>query len=425
MFFRCVILCQLIFGCFYLAFNSACWGQDAVQTVTSMIRESTSLSIGKGDQLILAHYMPWYEAKPSSQHWGWHWTMNHFNPDEVVSGRRSIASRYYPSIGPYDSGDPQVIQYHLLLMKLSGIDGVIVDWYGQANYRDYPVLHRNTTRLLQGCERLKMKFAICYEDQTIPILAAAGKLSKANMVDHAVSEIEWLSKYWFKSPSYVRFGNEPLLLSFGHEGLTTEQWEECLQKLSIPLRYFSQDILRPGAYGSFNWPSPHEGLKQYDDFLRRARQWPSYIPVAFPRFEDVYDAAGVHAGFPRIPDRSGQTLRDTLSRCGDSGAAICQIATWNDWGEGTQIEPSMEHGTRDLQIIQRFLQQKYGKALGLNASDLGMPGNLLKLQRSGASTSDSIVNSVVDSFVNAIDQGKIRQAREIMRAQQAAETPSE
>ena len=130
MFFRCVIFYQLIFGCFYPALNPACWGQDAVQTVTSMTRESTSLSIGKGDQLILAHYMPWYEAKPSSQYWGWHWTMNHFNPDEVVSGRRSIASRYYPSIGPYDSGDPQVIQYHLLLMKLSGIDGVIVDWYG-------------------------------------------------------------------------------------------------------------------------------------------------------------------------------------------------------------------------------------------------------------------------------------------------------
>ena len=54
-------------------------------------------------------------------------------------------------------------------MKLAGIDGVIVDWYGLTDYRDYAVLHRNTTRMLQQCERLKMKFVICYEDQTIRV----------------------------------------------------------------------------------------------------------------------------------------------------------------------------------------------------------------------------------------------------------------
>src|SRR5437879_3456638 len=26
---------------------------------------------------ILAHYMPWFESKPVSGHWGWHWTMGH------------------------------------------------------------------------------------------------------------------------------------------------------------------------------------------------------------------------------------------------------------------------------------------------------------------------------------------------------------
>ena len=111
--------------------------------------------------LILAHYMPWYTAKPFSDHWGWHWTMNHFDPEKQNDGRREIASRYYPLIGPYDSGDPFVLEYHLLLMKLAGIDGVIADWYGLHEFRDYPTLHRNTTRLLEQCERLKMKFAIC------------------------------------------------------------------------------------------------------------------------------------------------------------------------------------------------------------------------------------------------------------------------
>ena len=161
---------------------------------------------------ILAHYMPWYTARPFGDHWGWHWTMDHFDPEKERDGQRQIASKYYPLIGPYDSGDPHVLEYHLLLMKLSGVDGVIVDWYGLTDFRDYAVLHRNTTRLLQQCERLTMKFVICYEDQTIPALVEANRIEVSGRVPHAETELDWLGKYWFKSGSYLKMDNKPLLL---------------------------------------------------------------------------------------------------------------------------------------------------------------------------------------------------------------------
>ena len=64
--------------------------------------------------------------------WGIHWTMQYENPNIVdAMGKRQIASHYYPIIGPYDSTDPNVLEYHMLLMKYSGIDGVMIDWYGQ------------------------------------------------------------------------------------------------------------------------------------------------------------------------------------------------------------------------------------------------------------------------------------------------------
>ena len=66
--------------------------------------------------------------------------MDHFDPEQVDNNKRQIASHYYPAVNPYDSGDPDVLEYHLLMMKLSGIDGVIVDWYGLENFRDYPIL---------------------------------------------------------------------------------------------------------------------------------------------------------------------------------------------------------------------------------------------------------------------------------------------
>ena len=38
------------------------------------------------ERKIMVHYMPWYSSKPFSAQWGWHWTMNHFNPDKVTKG---------------------------------------------------------------------------------------------------------------------------------------------------------------------------------------------------------------------------------------------------------------------------------------------------------------------------------------------------
>src|SRR5437870_3296184 len=83
---------------------------------------------------VYAHYMPWFETPVTlgGNNWGYHWTLNNRNPNIIdpTTGQRQIASHYYALIGPYASSDPDVIEYHLLLMKLSGIDGVMIDWYG-------------------------------------------------------------------------------------------------------------------------------------------------------------------------------------------------------------------------------------------------------------------------------------------------------
>ncbi|MEM1294691.1 MAG: hypothetical protein AAGH89_04955, partial [Verrucomicrobiota bacterium] len=71
-----------------------------------------SLAKGESDEkLVMAHYMPWYASKSVSGAWGWHWTMNHFDPDEVRwDGRRKVASQDYPLIGLYDSADDDALE---------------------------------------------------------------------------------------------------------------------------------------------------------------------------------------------------------------------------------------------------------------------------------------------------------------------------
>src|SRR6267142_1896495 len=154
---------------------------------------------------LMVYYMPWFVAKPYSTTWGWHWTMNHFDPDVVNAfGERQIASWYYPLIGPYDSADPVVLEYHVLLMKLAGIDGVIVDWYGAANVLDYAINNKATLKVFQFARKAGLKFSVCYEDQTIQHLMDANYLTASNDLSHAQQEMLYLQTNFFSDASYLR-----------------------------------------------------------------------------------------------------------------------------------------------------------------------------------------------------------------------------
>ena len=358
-------------------------------------------------KLILAHYMPWFEGKPVSPKWGWHWTMGRYDPEKKIDQRSELASHYYPWIGPYDSSDRDVIEYQLLTMKLAGIDGVIVDWYGLTNFRDYAILHRNTTRLLESAERLKMKFAICYEDQTIPALVEAKRIQKENRTSHAANEIQWLSKYWFQSPSYVQVDGKPLLLSFGQTGLSDAEWSDCLAQAKTPVTYISQHHRRTAAVGAFDWPVPSDSANALKRFQKDSKNWKQSIPVAFPRFVDFYAEANVGKSYGRIEDDQGKSFREMLKHCLQSNASVIQLATWNDWGEGTQIEPSIEFGYRDLETVQALRRQTFDPQFASQPDDLLLPLLLLQCRR----IANADMNRL-DRVVQAIVDGKLSQARD-------------
>lgn len=356
---------------------------------------------------MLAHYMPWYVAKPHSKRWGWHWTMNSFDPDRMNDGKPQIASHYRPLIGPYDSGDPAVLEYHLLLMKLSGIDGVIVDWYGLTDQFDYAVLHRNTEALVKAAGKLGLRFAVCYEDQTIPKLVDAKKLDKADRVKHARGELDWLRKNWFAEKHYVRLGGKPLFLSFGSDGLTDKEWDEMLAGSSKELVYVSEHRKRPAAVGAFDWPIPKEYPAFLERFEKAAAELKPAVPVAFPRFHDIYDQGKAGKSHGRIPDDDGRTWTATLDRALKQKPTVVQLATWNDWGEGTGIEPTAEFGYRDLEEVQTLRRKHLDAQFPYRAGELRLPHRLL-LQRRKADTAERTAN--LDDITMLIANGKIRDA---------------
>ncbi len=265
-------------------------------------------------------------------------------------------------------------------MKLAGIDGVIVDWYGRKDHFDYALLHANTEKLVAHAQRLGLKFAVCYEDQTIPNLVAGGKIEAAAVVDHAMSEINWLNDNWFGKDNYLRIDGLPVLLSFGINGLTHSQWDETIGGLEFQIQYFSEHHRRNCAAGAFDWPVPDRS-KITETFLQESKQWKHLIPVAYPGFNDFYQQAGVSKKWRKIPKEAGLTFRKTLRQALTVGAPVVQIASWNDWGEGTMIEPSVEFGDRDLQVVQKLRRELVEPEFQFSAEDLKLPPRLLALRR--------------------------------------------
>jgi hypothetical protein len=347
---------------------------------SSLPAQSTAPGAGNPPR-ILAHYVPWYTAKPFSQVWGWHWTMGTFDPEGKKAGPVTLASHYRPIIGPYDSGDPDVLEYHALLMKLAGIDGVVVDWYGTVDYLDYALNHRNCVSLIEHAARTGLEFAICYEDQTIPKLVADGRLESGKRLEHARRELRWVRENWCAKTSYLKFGDRPVLLSFGHDGLSDPEWGQLVDNGPDAFVYLSEHERRQGAAGSFDWPIPHVGPKAQDEFNKRAAHWPVAMAVAYPRFHDIYEEAKVHPSWGKIADNHGKTFVNTLEKALCSGLPLVQISTWNDWGEGTMIEPSVEFGYRDLEGVQRLRRQFVEPKFAGKAEDLRLPRRLYELRR--------------------------------------------
>ena len=157
---------------------------------------------------IFVHVMPWFETKATNNgQWGIHWKMNTQNPDIVdANGKRQIASHYYPLIGPYASGDTAVIEYQLLLMKLSGIDGVFIDWPGAQNKYDYPLLGKKYTKIVSLLGRVGFNYAIVYEDQNLVQTTDKAGQSQADMT--------YLQTNFFVQSNYEKINGKPWLLVF-------------------------------------------------------------------------------------------------------------------------------------------------------------------------------------------------------------------
>jgi hypothetical protein len=343
----------------------------AIVIVVFVLNILTAVGLLKGQQSVVKtnpmkvymHYMPWFETPATIGTWGWHWKMNTMDPEITdAEGHRQIASHFYPLIGPYASGDKDVIEYHLLLMKLSGIDGILINWYGvQGSNGDINMLLTSSDSIIAYTDDFGMQFGVVLEDR----FSRNKEDVKANLA--------YLKDNYFAKSSYINYGdaNVPLVSIFGPITFTTSaDWEEILPSAGDNIEFltlwYNSGMVGNQADGEFMWVYQDERnhLEHLNSFYtNRASSLNTVVGVAYPGFEDFYEEGGSGPGYFTIPHEDGATLAETLDKAVQNKSKIdmVQLVTFNDFGEGTMFEPTVETGFEYLKKVQRYTGVSFGE----------------------------------------------------------------
>jgi hypothetical protein len=217
-----------------------------------------------------------------------------------------------------------------------------------------------------------------------------------NALAHAQHTLLYAQTNFFTDPSFLRLSNAPVFLNFGPQYFhNSSDWTSIFSMLNTTNRpaLFTEDNRLAAGAGAFDWPpmwlsgggantlTPAQLNNYLVNFEQSAGSWPSFVSSAFPRFHDFYAQSGAGSSYGYLDDAGGSTLTNTLSRALTNHSAIVQIATWNDFGEGTIVEPTQEFGFRDLGIIQNLRRQYLEPGFPYHTNELGLALRFYNLRK--------------------------------------------
>lgn len=333
--------------------------------------------------IVMAHYMPWFRAEPMPdgstrwEHWPWFGKGPKHDPDDVApDGRRDLASVFYPMIGPYHGADPDVIEYHVRTARAAGIQGFIADWYGPGTYTDDVF-----GRLAEAADSNDFRVAVCLEEKTF-----FPNYSKAATREEAQAEmsrqIEHVLQTHARRPSYFRFDGRPVFFLFnnhqdgalGRHVFSPEEIAAVLDRLPekiLLVRGHTEPDYWGTARGAYAWIGDAAYRRQFYETAAEARKegrLDFVAGVANPGFNDTGVWGWGHG--PRVTPRRGirEYEEQWLDAEGES-LDLIQVATWNDFNEGSTIEPAVEYGFDFVNLTEQFVGRITGRPVDLSDND--------------------------------------------------------
>jgi hypothetical protein len=393
----------LFFGILSILAAAGCSGDDKGSEEPTKPETLAPVAIEKTNSTkIYMHYMSWFETNESSadKKWGYHWTMGNKNPSNIdANGRREIASHYYPLIGPYHSGDKNVIENHLLMMKYAGIDGLLIDWYGTYDVNDYRMVKENTEQLIALLNKVGLEYAIVYEDRFLTNVVNAGKA--ISVTSAAKTDLAYMEKNYFDDANYIKINGKPLLLNFGPIVLQTpSEWTNVFNILTTKPTFLTlwDQSVEAGANASGEYAWVYKDNSYLTNFYTNTKpKLGVAMGSAYPGFKDFYAQGGGGAAIGwTIEHNNGATLDETLSLAKNANLNYLQLITWNDFGEGTMLEPTTEFGYTYVEKVKAFSGVKNTESFFAEISKLYN----LRIQKKGNADAQKKLDQAFNYFVS-------------------------
>jgi len=235
-------------------------------------------------------------------------------------------------------------------MMSRGIAGAIADWHGVADASS-----EAATQLLKSeaeGSSGQFQFAIM-EDKGA--LGAAAVTNGCDVTDQLISDLNYIASQYESSPAYIRVNNRPVVYFFDVDAYYID-WSHVLSSVPgnpLVLIRGTSGFTRATADGGYSWVniqqySPFDpDLSAQDSFFEAAQQAPQRLVIgtAFKGFNDTLAGWGTNRVIDQDCAETWLQSIGEIAKFYSSGNQLSalQIATWNDYEEGTSIEPGIDN----------------------------------------------------------------------------------
>lgn len=321
---------------------------------------AASVAFADGQKTVFIYYYAWYGNPAADGHW-MHWQENGHRPPEDIS------SSFYPTLGPYSSGDLQAIDRHMRWIAGANINALIYSWWGQNDYTD-----QVARRVLDAAADYNLKVSFLIEPY-------AGRTPRSLCLD-----VEYLLKKYGNHPALFRSAQKtaysqdpdsrPMFLIYNPD-FAPEEMKQVADEIhasdhdSILLVQSTNAGLIDAMHvdGLFAYEAVQNVMYFYKGLIRTINEKNSiFVPCVSPGFNTRRTSNGEVFWFrPRLAGRTyDKWWQETIA----ADPQFVAIISFNEWHEGTQIEPALSSGL-PLRNYASYLNA-YGDIAGAERSYL-------------------------------------------------------
>ena len=318
---------------------------------------------------VMAFYYPWYGVPDGpggagrTVHWG-----------RIDAENKNIrASTHYPRLGAYDSHDPKVIDQHCRWAKDAGIDTFIVSWWGHGSFSD-----RAMNKILDSCGRHGMTACIYYE--TVP---------RPQTPNSAAEDIIKVLDKYGDHPAHLKVNGRPVVFVYGRalQELGLTDWLKAIELINAG---YEKGVTAIGDQFSFGSARVFDGVHTYNTAGHlqgmkpaEARKWAAETYKSWVQLADRagkisaitvipgYDDTKIRKPGLAVERYDGQLYRVQWDQAIKADPHWILITSFNEWHEGSEIEPSLEYKAKYIDITAEYAGRFKAKARGIHRPPAG------------------------------------------------------